>query len=791
MGNLTRLTLRTWDRLYERKTGARYEFILGRFRAYFLEWEDLHFNHDSSVLIADHRDTANADDDDSTGAQADHGHEHITALAVIAAAYHHIKEHPEQKLLLMGHTDRSGPASYNLALSRRRAKNVLHILRGERDAWARHNTPPSHHEIEDYQQLLKWLFAEHDWDTDPGDVDNRRGPLTRAATQRFQARYNQEFHQSIAEDGVVGEQTWGAFFDIYMKELRDILDVDEEGLATLQQSLNFLGHRSEFVGCGESWPLTAENRSRTDRRVELYFFDPGEEPTLPLPCHPSNHRCLKDLCEIHDDTRYQQVPIPVEPILPPRYRLRVHLLLVWKDPKGIEHPFPKDMTVTVKFGDGSADKAVKVAEDGVLDFIVDKRKQSFTLDFSQAQPSYFVTLPALSSSSENENLVLRPDVAPLIREGAKAFLLPVSWNLDNCDWEVDTATATTYSQPNFESLEGLEEIGTHDSPCRVELKLHWQYMKFLYFDRKLKTKLSILPIMIEGFLNRNEDTGEPETQSNWHTQAEACQCLPWIRRKADDGGDIGFDTIGLQFRTSEQTFIDASAGTSLGDRKLVTKDASATGDDPGLNEGENSTHDFNVPNAERLAFYDLPVIWKSRTYFTKLDGASPGHFESLADNVTSDDKPFLFSLDDMVLTDASLHPLTTWTPSTDTANRVAIFHHSFAGGTDLSDCGLYKPDDSNRRAYLSQHPSIENNRNYIADYPDWTRLVITQGNLFDCFDKRVAAEPDGVVGARAAVLWVDATHDGIGASSRIKSSSHGTSNRCPPCFFCKPALLRT
>jgi hypothetical protein len=71
--------------------------------------------------------------------------------------------------------------------------------------------------------------------------------------------------------------------------------------------------------------------------------------------------------------------------------------------------------------------------------------------------------------------------------------------------------------------------------------------------------------------------------------------------------------------------------------------------------------------------------------------------------------------------------------------------------------GLYKPDTANNQSFFSQRPSVENTRNYIADYPDWTRLVITQGNAFDVFDRRVAIDPDGVVGARAGVRHVDAT----------------------------------
>src|SRR5262249_45256124 len=46
----------------------------------------------------------------------------------------------------------------------------------------------------------------------------------------------------------------------------------------------------------------------------------------------------------------------------------------------------------------------------------------------------------------------------------------------------------------------------------------------------------------------------------------------------------------------------------------------------------------------------------------------------------------------------------------------------------------------------------------ICEYPDWSRLVLAKGNAFDVFDQRTPDDANNkVVGARAAVSWVDAT----------------------------------
>jgi hypothetical protein len=762
-GLMTTLSLRQGAGPFSVSTGAVHPFVLRRLRAHFIEVQDVHFNHDSVVMLADYRDTAATDDDEADDARDDHLDRRVTALAIIKAVFDQLERSPDQKLLVAGHTDRSGSDAYNLSLSLARAKNVLHVLTGDKEAWK--TSCQGQHEVEDYQQLLKWMFEDHGWDTDPGTIDNVNGSLTQGAVRRFQATYNVEFGQSIAEDGVVGPQTWGAFFDVYMKELRETMGLTEDELAARQAALVFLDGGQQAVGCGENWPITSDHRSRVDRRVELLLFDPGEEPLqVPLSCHPSETSCDAARCELRNPSLYEIHPLPVEPVLPPRLRVLVHLRLTWKDPAGNEHPFPRGFPVEVVFGDGSDPQQEEVEADGELSFIVDKRKLSFTLRFRHDEASFFATdAGAMASSSDAERLVSKADVPDLLRQGFRIFRLPGEWSLRRADFAVDASKAPTYTAPSFEALDTLETIGTAGDPCSVVLDPHWQYLKLVYFDRKLEARHSIPPVVVEGFLDRAASSGEPETLSNWVTEPEACQCLPWILRRAEDDSALAKPDaqVLIQVRTQAGTFVDSSAEP----RKLVTKGRSDPGDDIGLNVGEDTSVDFDQPSASRLAFYDLPPVWKCRKYHTRWGEppAQQGPFEDVVANQSENAKPHVFSLDDIVLTNASLAPI-AWTPDATIPNRVALFSNSFARGTNLSNCGVWKHDGANDQGYFTQRPAAHADRNYIWDYPDWTRLVVAQGNLFDCFDRRVADEPDGVVGARAGVLWVDATHDGMGAA---------------------------
>jgi len=771
-GGETQLSVRDGARTFTISTDATHPFRLRRLRVHFIEVEDVHFNHDSVVMLADYHDTAATDDDAAADAQDDDQVERVTALAIIKAVFDQLETNPEQKLLVAGHADRSGSDAYNQSLSLDRAQNVRHVLKGDREAWV--DSCQGHHKVEDIQQLLTWMFADHGWDTDPGEIDGVMGSLTRGATRRFQETYNVEFEQSIDEDGVVGPQTWGAFFDVYMKELRDTMGLTEAELQQRQAALVFLDASQEAVGCGENWPITAEHRSRVDRRVELMLFDPGEEPLqVPLACHPSESSCDAAQCELHNPRLYDIQPLPVQPVIPPRLRVLVNLRLLWTDPAGEDRPFPAQFPVSVVFGDGSDPQPEQVTTNGDLSFIVDERKGSFTLAFEHPEASYFATdATATSSSADNERLVTRPDVPDLLAQGFRVLQLPPAWSLGRADFTVDAAKAPTYAAPSFEALDTIETIGTADDPCRVVLDPHWQYLKLVYFDRKLGARHAIPPVVVEGFLDRAAAGSDPDTLSNWVTEPEACQALPWILRTATDDTPLTKPdaAVLIQVRTQAGTFVDSSVEP----RRLVTKDRADPGDDIGLNVGENTTVDFAEPSAARLSFYDLPPVWKCRKYHTRWGEppAQQGPFESVVANQSENAKPHVFSLDDIVLTDPSRAPL-SWVPDATTANRVALFANSFAAGPDLSRCGMFKADGANQRGYFTQRPTVDADRNYIWDTPDWTRLAVTQGNLFDVFDQRVADEPDGVVGARAGVQWVDATHDGVGVAP-------GTAHPRPP-----------
>ena len=104
------------------------------------------------------------------------------------------------------------------------------------------------------------------------------------AVRTFQDRYNETFNASITVDGVVGPQSWGAFFDTYMEELAQLLELSSDDLPQFRQQLRYVNSEHKVIGCGERIPIDESQRdnyrSAENRRVELLFFVSDSAPDL-------------------------------------------------------------------------------------------------------------------------------------------------------------------------------------------------------------------------------------------------------------------------------------------------------------------------------------------------------------------------------------------------------------------------------------------------------------------------------------------------------------------------------
>jgi outer membrane protein OmpA-like peptidoglycan-associated protein len=183
--------------------------------------------------------------------------------------------HPDQMMLIVGHTDLVGSVDYNQALSERRARGVFAYLTSGRahdaavaewDALRRHGSAITRLEdnwgVREYQQMLSGLGDYH------GAIDGLNGPLTDQAVRQFQTEHG------LAPDGVMGDATWRALIDAYLSA--DALAVPES-----QFFSNCPGEIVKWLGCGEQdFVRNTTDAWRPNRRTDIVFV---KASTLPGP----------------------------------------------------------------------------------------------------------------------------------------------------------------------------------------------------------------------------------------------------------------------------------------------------------------------------------------------------------------------------------------------------------------------------------------------------------------------------------------------------------------------------
>lgn len=278
--------------------GARRRTVLpiDRFQkgwAQRLQCQELEFNHDSHLLLPD-------------------------GLSVLHLVLEHAKAHPDQRLVIAGHTDATGSDERNDALARDRCANILHMLEGDRDAWAASARQSYLHLLEtDPAKARRDATFVEDWvgrPTDPPD------PAEWEGFKGVAQRHEQQFRGSgLALDRTKGWTdlaSWKAVFDFYDDALLDLVAppilpakvrqeaakkrtdgerltylaqerkkhdaARREALKALRASLRWVDPARKTVGCGERYlKVRTQTKSLTNRRDEFLFFSEGREPWDP------------------------------------------------------------------------------------------------------------------------------------------------------------------------------------------------------------------------------------------------------------------------------------------------------------------------------------------------------------------------------------------------------------------------------------------------------------------------------------------------------------------------------
>ncbi len=273
--------------------------LTGSKKAMLLEVTNVLFHFDSCVFLPAGPGGSSLTDADIGAALTEK-----KGLAIIETTLRFAKQNAGKKMLIAGHTDISGSPKYNLKLSALRGLNIMYFLTGKKSDWVKITRKKE--QVEDYQQIFKWVASVLGWPCDPGIIDNLRNPQTIEATKSFQSSYNADFGGKLKVDGKVGKNTWGAIYDVMESRLAKAMGCEVAQLSQWRSHIKFVDNDRKVLACGEEFPRVGLWKSPEDRRVELLFFDGGEAPKLkgkPVAGLKETTPCLKGACALYDTPR--------------------------------------------------------------------------------------------------------------------------------------------------------------------------------------------------------------------------------------------------------------------------------------------------------------------------------------------------------------------------------------------------------------------------------------------------------------------------------------------------------
>lgn len=188
------------------------------------------------------------------------------------------KANTDEKLLIVGHTDKAGSRSYNQSLSERRARSVFAYLTfgidaaardyalAEWDKLRRRRTPGQTTSIKDTWDVREYQHMLQDLAFYPGAVDGDYGPLTNDAVRAYRCA------KGLPPGTTVDDDVWDALIQDYLAE-------DELAVPASRLFSNCPNEQLKWLGCGEEDPLDRrETAFRPSRRVELLFVQADSLP---------------------------------------------------------------------------------------------------------------------------------------------------------------------------------------------------------------------------------------------------------------------------------------------------------------------------------------------------------------------------------------------------------------------------------------------------------------------------------------------------------------------------------
>lgn len=165
------------------------------------------------------------------------------AWAPIMALLRFLQAHLDHGALIVGHREANEPDETAVL----RAQALVHFLHDEQNEWV--GIASAKGRVQDSQAFLQYLHHARGWDTHVPVVTDTADAPTARAVEAFQRTYNLAFRGEIYVDGVIGEQTLGAIFEVAKAELVNWAELNGTSL----DALNYYSSGRPTMGAAPQW----------------------------------------------------------------------------------------------------------------------------------------------------------------------------------------------------------------------------------------------------------------------------------------------------------------------------------------------------------------------------------------------------------------------------------------------------------------------------------------------------------------------------------------------------------
>jgi outer membrane protein OmpA-like peptidoglycan-associated protein len=214
---------------------------------------------------------------------------------VLRRVAQYAQDHPDRKLVIVGHTDESGNDQYNQSLSERRSRGAYAYLTfgrsledadaavAEWDELRKARTVGVTRTINDTWGVRQYQSMLQDLGFYTGPIGDTHTPATDQAVRDFQVA------NGLDVDGIMGNQSWPVLIRAYMAQ--DNLAVPEAQFMANASAANGCDEGVvQWLGCGEKMPLDSTPRGgcgdpawRPNRRTDLLFVNDDTFPCDDIP----------------------------------------------------------------------------------------------------------------------------------------------------------------------------------------------------------------------------------------------------------------------------------------------------------------------------------------------------------------------------------------------------------------------------------------------------------------------------------------------------------------------------